>query len=161
MKFFNLEDYLNFGENPAKDAEFESKIREYNAYFSSEIKSKLPDKFLKEYYLYHGFHDWKLTSIKVDLFNGNSTVLVSLFDDYKSIKKTVENSLGRFKLSEAVLYIRTTLFRLLIMFLSVSVAFVNGLLSNPIMLCMTEMCVRNVKTPSFFRRISHHPVYYN
>ncbi len=89
MKFFNLEDYLNFGENPAKDAEFESKIREYNAYFSSEIKSKLPDKFLKEYYLYHGFHDWKLTSIKVDLFNGNSTVLVSLFDDYKSIKKTI------------------------------------------------------------------------
>lgn len=89
MKFFDLEDYLNFGESPAGDAEFESKILEYNAYFSSEIKGKLPDEFLKEYYLYHGFHDWRLTSISADFFNGNNTVIVSLFDDFKNIKKSI------------------------------------------------------------------------
>ena len=51
MKFLKLEDYLNFGEDPIKDIDFENKIQEYNTYFSNEIKNKLPDKFLKEYYL--------------------------------------------------------------------------------------------------------------
>lgn len=89
MKFFNMEDYLCFGEDPTKDIEFENKIKEYNAYFFNEIKNKLPDKFLNEYYLCHGFHDWKLTSIKIDCFNGKNILIVSLFDDYKNVKKSI------------------------------------------------------------------------
>lgn len=98
MKFLNLEDYLNFGENPIKDIEFENRIKEYNVYFSNEIKNKLPDKFLNEYYLYHGFHDWKLTSIKIDCFNRKNTLIVSLFDDCKNVKKSiVYHSIKSFK----------------------------------------------------------------
>ena len=87
MRFWNLEDYLNFGEDPIKDIEFENKIKEYNAYFSNKVKNKLPDKFLKEYYLYHGFHDWKLISIKIDYFNGDNKLSASFFNDFKNIKK--------------------------------------------------------------------------
>ena len=72
MKFLNPEDYLNFGEDSAKDSEFEEKIKEYDEYFSN-----------------HGFDDWKLTSIKADFFNGSNTVIVSLFDDFKNIKKSI------------------------------------------------------------------------
>lgn len=98
MKFLNLEDYLNFGEDPIKDIDFENKIQEYNTYFSNEIKNKLPDKFLKEYYLYHGFHDWKLISIKIDYFNRDNKLSVSLFDDFKNIKKSiVYHSIKTFK----------------------------------------------------------------
>ncbi len=98
MNFFNLEDYLNFGENPAKDLGFEEKIKEYNEYFSAKIKNKLPEKFIKEYYSNHGFHDWKLTSIKADFFNGNNTVIVNLFDDFKNIKKSIiYHSVSTFK----------------------------------------------------------------
>lgn len=98
MKFWNLEDYLNFGEDPIKDIEFENKIKEYNAYFSNKVKNKLPDKFLKEYYLYHGFHDWKLLSIKIDYFNGNNQLSASFFNDFKNIKKTiVYHSIKTFK----------------------------------------------------------------
>lgn len=86
MKFLNPEDYLNFGEDSAKDSEFEKKIKEYDEYFSTKIKSRLPEKFIKEYFSNHGFDDWKLTSIKADFFNGSTTVIVSLFDDFKNIK---------------------------------------------------------------------------
>ena len=43
MKFLNPEDYLNFGEDSAKDSEFEEKIKEYDEYFSTKIKSRLPE----------------------------------------------------------------------------------------------------------------------
>lgn len=89
MKFLNPEDYLNFGEDSAKDSEFEEKIKEYDEYFSTKIKSRLPEKFIKEYFSNHGFHDWKLISIKADFFNGSNTVIVSLFDDFKNIKKSI------------------------------------------------------------------------
>lgn len=87
MKFLNLEDYLNFGENPIKDIEFENRIKEYNAYFSNEIKNKLTDKFLNEYYLYHGFHDWKL--IEINMCYENNSMNVTLFDKENRIKKTI------------------------------------------------------------------------
>lgn len=89
MNFFKLDDYLNFGEDPIKDLNFENKIQEYNTYFSNEIKNKLPDKFLKEYYLYHGFHDWKLISIKMDYFNEDNSLTITLFDDFNHIKKSI------------------------------------------------------------------------
>lgn len=89
MKFLELEDYLNFGENPIKDLEFEKKIDEYNEYFLQEIKCRLPKKFVNEYYSCHGFHDWKLTSIKIGFSNENKTVIVNLFDDFKNIKKSI------------------------------------------------------------------------
>ena len=50
MKFLRLDDYLNFGEDPIKDINFENKIQEYDTYFSNEIEKKLPEDFLKEYY---------------------------------------------------------------------------------------------------------------
>lgn len=87
MKFLNLEDYLNFGENPIKDIEFENRIKEYNVYFSNEIKNKLPDIFLNEYYLYHGFHDWKL--IAINMCYENNSMNVTLFDKENRIKKTI------------------------------------------------------------------------
>lgn len=37
MKFLRLDDYLNFGEDPIKDINFENKIQEYDTYFSNEI----------------------------------------------------------------------------------------------------------------------------
>ena len=38
MKFLRLDDYLNFGEDPIKDINFENKIHEYDTYFSNEIE---------------------------------------------------------------------------------------------------------------------------
>lgn len=49
MKFLKLEDYLNFGEDPIKDIDFENKIQEYNTYFSNEIKKSIVYHFVKTF----------------------------------------------------------------------------------------------------------------
>ena len=50
MKFLNPEDYLNFGEDSAKDSEFEEKIKEYDEYFSTKIK-KMMQILLHHFYI--------------------------------------------------------------------------------------------------------------
>lgn len=89
MKFLKLEDYLSFGENPINDINFENKIQEYDAYFSNQIEKRLPEKFVNEYYLCHGFHDWKLISVKMDCCNEDNSVTVNLFDDFTDSKKSI------------------------------------------------------------------------
>lgn len=89
MKFLRLDDYLNFGEDPIKDINFENKIQEYDNYFSNEIEKKLHEDFLKEYYLCHGFHDWKLISVKMDCFNDDNSLTINLFDSFENIKKSI------------------------------------------------------------------------
>ena len=87
MKYFNIEDYLNFGENPSKDIEFENRIEKYENYFSNEIAKFFSQEFIKEYYANHGFHDWKLISICMHY--ENNSMNVTLFDKETSIKKTI------------------------------------------------------------------------